>query len=170
MQEIWKDVPKYEGIYKISNKGRLYSVKRYKILKPYTDKHGYKRIGLSHNKASYYTSIHRLVASAFLPNPNSLPQVNHKDENPSNNCVENLEWCSAQYNINYGNRNAKVSDKAYGIAQYTKDHVFIANYPSIRYIVERFGYRESNLYKCCQGKRKSAYGYIWEYTTSPKNT
>lgn len=170
MKEIWKDVPGYEGVYKVSNKGRLYSLKRFKVLKPYTNKCGYKMIMLQRNKVSHYTSIHRLVASAFLPNPNSLPQVNHKDENPSNNNVENLEWCTAKYNINYGNRNRKVSDKALHISQYTKDNKFVAEYPSISYIVEAFGYNESPLYKCCQGTRKSAYGYIWKYTNGSKNT
>lgn len=168
-QEIWKDVPGYEGFYKISSKGRLYSIKKNKILKPYTNKQGYRCIGLQHDNNIYYTSIHRLVAKAFIPNPDNLPQVNHKDENPSNNNVDNLEWCTSQYNINYGNRNNKISAKAQPVSQYTKDHVFIAEYPSIPYIAKHFNYDYSFLYKCCKGVRKYAYGYIWEYTTCPSN-
>ena len=108
--EEWKSIPGYEGIYEVSNLGRVRSVERCdrfnrkivsKILKPnYVS--GYLRVGMYKNKTFKYYLIHRLVAQAFLPNPDNLPQVNHKDEDKSNNRVDNLEWCDRSYNMNYG--------------------------------------------------------------------
>ena len=114
--EIWKPVVGYEGFYEVSNKGRVKSfiskrceefLLRIRKTKKYQD---YMSVGLWDGKKQHHHSIHRLVACAFIPNPDNLPQVNHKDENPSNNCVENLEWCTAKYNNNYGNRNKKLSE------------------------------------------------------------
>lgn len=115
--EIWKSVPNYEGIYEVSNFGKVRSVKRLIvdknnrlinrkeiILKPSTDEKGYKKIKLFAGGKAYTTHVHRLVALAFIPNPHNMPQVNHKDENKSNNRVENLEWCTARYNATYGTR------------------------------------------------------------------
>ena len=108
--EEWKSIPGYEGLYEVSNLGRVRSVERCdrfnrkivsKILKPnYVS--GYLRVGMYKNKTFKYYLIHRLVAQAFLPNPDNLPQVNHKDEDKSNNRVDNLEWCDRSYNMNYG--------------------------------------------------------------------
>lgn len=108
--EIWKDIPSFEGLYQASNLGRIRSIKHYdkmhrlwegKILTPQFDgKQNYLHISI---KGKPY-QIHRLVAKTFLPNPNNYPEVNHKDENKTNNCVENLEWCTHKYNNNYGNK------------------------------------------------------------------
>ena len=108
--EEWKSIPGYEGLYEVSNLGRVRSVERCdrfnrkivsKILKPnYVS--GYLRVGMYKNKTFKYYLIHRLVAQAFLPNPDNLPEVNHKDEDKSNNRVDNLEWCDRSYNMNYG--------------------------------------------------------------------
>lgn len=118
MKEYWKDIKDYEGLYQISNLGRVKSLSRYvytsnpkfkgyrctkeKILKSGKTKKGYLIVVLRKNNKSKSMYVHRLVATAFIYNPNNLPEVNHKDENPLNNNVTNLEWCTHKYNGNYG--------------------------------------------------------------------
>ena len=118
MCEEWRTIKDYEGLYEISNMGRVKSLPKCaftsnpyftgyrhtkeKILKGGTTKLGYKTVTLRKNGKGKFIYIHRLVAEAFIPNPNDLPEVNHKDENPANNCVDNLEWCTHIYNGNYG--------------------------------------------------------------------
>ena len=113
MIEVWKDISGYEGIYQVSNTGRIKSLSRRVpglntnteiILKPHTDKDGYLIVGLHNHGKSSNKKISRLVAQAFIPNPDNLPEVNHKDENKKNNNAENLEWCTTRYNLTYGNR------------------------------------------------------------------
>ncbi len=145
MNEIWKDIQGYEGIYQISNLGRVKSLPRVieydkpnwskiqhmkisipeKILKTKKRKDGYLEICLTCFGKQKYFCIHRLVAQAFLSNPDNLPQVNHKDENKINNQVDNLEWCSANYNCNYGNRNKRISE-------YRKINQFGINNPNYK--------------------------------------
>ena len=100
MEEIWRKIPGFED-YTVSNLGRVMN-KHGRIMKQSNHKQGYKLIGLKKDKKLYGKQVHRLVALAFIPNPDNLPQVNHKDECKNNNCVDNLEWCDAKYNINYG--------------------------------------------------------------------
>ena len=100
MEEIWKSILGFED-YTVSNLGRVMN-KHGRIMKQSNHKQGYKLIGLKKDKKLYCKQVHRLVALAFIPNPDNLPQVNHKDECKTNNCVDNLEWCDAKYNINYG--------------------------------------------------------------------
>ena len=121
MEEIWKDIKGYEGLYKVSNLGRVKSVHfnhskkvTEKILKPIKDRDGYVDAFLYKNGKVKHFKMHRLVAEAFIPNPNNLPQINHIDENVNNNRVDNLEWCTVGYNINYGKRNEKVSNALKG--------------------------------------------------------
>ena len=104
--EVWKDVKDYEGLYQISDKGRVKSLwfGKEKILKPGRDTCGYLQVNLSKNGEKKTYQVHRLVAKSFLPNPDNLSEVNHKDENKENNIVENLEFCDRKYNINYGTR------------------------------------------------------------------
>ena len=112
INEIWKPVVGYEGLYEVSNLGRVKSLgntlkcSRFRgietIMRPEVTNLSYCRISLRKDRKYKHWSVHRLVAIAFLPNPNNLPVVNHKDENPSNNCVDNLEWCTHQYNLTYG--------------------------------------------------------------------
>ena len=108
MQEIWKDIPNYENLYQISNLGRVRSLhNRYKgkqYLKACPNSKGYLLVSLCKNHTQRAFNIHRLVAEAFIPNPNNLPCINHIDENKLNNAVSNLEWCSYQYNNVYGHR------------------------------------------------------------------
>ena len=102
MMEEWRAVPGYEGLYEVSNIGNVRNVRRNTLLRLQKTNKGYIRVSLCKNGIQTGFQVHRLVAQAFIPNPNNLPQVNHRDENPSNNNVDNLEWCTAKYNINYG--------------------------------------------------------------------
>lgn len=111
MEEIWKDIEGYEGYYQVSSFGRVRSVDRHdsrgyfrkgRLMATKDANTGYKVISLSKNAISKHYQIHRLVAIAFIPNPNNFPIINHKDENPKNNYANNLEWCDYKYNANYG--------------------------------------------------------------------
>lgn len=124
--EIWKDIKGYEGYYQISSFGRVRGLDRYvkqgdrtimlksKILKPRYDSGKYLRVILTKNAIAKGFSIHRLVAQHFIPNPDNLPEVNHKDEKKENNNVDNLEWCTSKYNTNYGTRTERASKTATG--------------------------------------------------------
>lgn len=112
--EVWKDAKYYEGKYQISNYGRVWSIRSQKILSPLWSK-GYAFYKLYSKNGKVKTEqAHRLVAIAFIPNPEKLPQVNHKDENPANNYVDNLEWCTAKYNCNYGHHKENCSKSMKG--------------------------------------------------------
>lgn len=110
MDEIWKDIEGYEGYYQVSNKGRIkgirlmYQYTEERILKPFSNQkgRGYLKVKLIKNGTGKYAYVHRLVAQAFIDNPNHYTEVNHKDENPKNNTVENIEWCTRSYNMSYG--------------------------------------------------------------------
>ena len=115
---IWKDIPGYEGLYKVSNTGKIFSVVTNRELSVIQKKDGYTCISLcdkDHNKKQY--RIHQLVAKTFIPNPNNLPMINHKNEIKNDNRVENLEWCNNFYNSNYGNRNLILSKKLKGVSK-----------------------------------------------------
>ena len=106
--------------------------------------------------------VHRLVATAFIPNPNNYPIVNHKDCNPANNIFTNLEWCSYSYNNTYGDRIQKCAIKKYKkIGRYSKDGELLEVYSSMQE-AEKAGFRK-NLSECCHGKRPFAYGFIWRF-------
>lgn len=104
-----KDIKNYEGLYAVTEDGQVYSYRRKKYLKPALIGHGYLRVCLCKGQEKKNFFIHRLVAEAYLPNPNNLPEVNHKDENKLNNCVENLEWLTSKENANYGTRNERIA-------------------------------------------------------------
>ena len=122
MEEIWKDISGYEGLYQISNLGNVKSLNysrtgKERILKPGTDKDGYLLVTLYKNRNKRPFKIHRLVAKAFIPNPDNKSDVNHKDENKTNNCVDNLEWMTRMENNNFGTRNERISKS---VLQFTK--------------------------------------------------
>lgn len=117
MEEIWKDIKGYEGIYQVSNYGKIRSLDRIdkinhfhkgRILKPASIK-GYLHVNLSVDGNINDVAIHRVVAETFIPNPHNLPQINHKDENKQNNMVTNLEFCTPKHNVNYGTRTIRAS-------------------------------------------------------------
>lgn len=111
MEEIWKEIKGSDGRYLISNQGRVFGVQRNKLRTIGLDKDGYQVVSFKVNNKMKMCKVHRLVAEAFIPNPDNLPQVNHKNEIKSDNNVSNLEWCSASYNTNYGTRNDRVRKK-----------------------------------------------------------
>ena len=168
--EIWKDIIGFEGMYQISNYGNVKSLKKKKqhsdyLLKPFFIKNGYLKTQLSKNNVCYRPLIHRLVAMHFIDNPNNYKEVNHKDENKTNNRVDNLEWCDRKYNVNYGTaklREAKTKHK-YFIEQYDLNNNFIKKWYSLKEIEIDTNYKKNNIQQNCLGNTKSAYGYKWKY-------
>ena len=169
MQEVWKDIIEYEGLYQVSNFGnvrRIYKTKPCRILIPVNDKDCYQRVSLSKNcnKKNYF--IHRLVAKAFVKNPYDYPVVNHKDENKQNNNANNLEWCSVKYNTRYNNSHLKrVKKIRKPILQLNLDGTVIKEWKSRTEIVQTLGYSGSSISACCLNypHYKSAYGFKWKY-------
>ena len=172
MEEIWKNI---EGLdnYQISSYGRIRSLgdkyHKPRILKPSKTKNGYLQITLTSKHIHKY--IHRLVAEAFIENPDNLQEVNHKDEDKTNNRVENLEWCTRSYNYNYGSRITRISEKKRGVyntkkskpvAQYDLDGNLIAIYPS-GMEARRNGFNNAHISMCCNGLIKTVGGYIWRF-------
>lgn len=173
--EMWEPVKDYEGIYEVSNLGRVRTLRTNKIMSP---KHVNRYLALRLAKEGKLKQkyIHRLVAEAFIPNPENLPQVNHKDENPKNNSVDNLEWCTGKYNVNYGTcqeRSLKKRiDKIKRCKNVQKDAFgnIIAVYDSIKDASEKTGFFQQNIQACCAGKLKRCHGYSFEYLTDDKDS
>lgn len=159
--EVWRDIKGYEGRYQISNKGRIWSCIKQGYLKSRLDRSGYCTVCLyAKNGKRKFEKIHRLVAINFISEPpKDRTQVNHIDENKQNNCVDNLEWCDAGYNTNYGTRNAKVSAPVYCVEL---DKTF----PSIREAGRQTNTDSSAIAKCCKGKYETTGGYHWRYVNS----
>lgn len=156
--EEWKDVVGYEDHYQISSEGRIRNKHTNIILKP--SKTGvYYHIGLRYGQHKECL-VHRLVAEAFIPNPDNLPQVNHKDENKHNNCVENLEWCTNKYNTNYGKgalaRNQRV-------IQYDTDGNALKVWESIEEAAEALQICRVGISACCRGVNNTSGGFAWTY-------
>lgn len=178
-EEIWKDIPGYEGMYQVSNLGRVKSLGRMvdyhhnmayraeRILKP-NKVRNYYQISLQKGGTRRYLKVHRIVATTFIPNPHNHPYINHKDENKLNNCVENLEWCDEGYNTNYGTRNAKVSvamtngKLAKIVYQYDLSGRLIKTWASTQEC-GRNGMSRGCISDCCRGVKKSYRGFIWSY-------
>lgn len=156
----------YEGLYKVSNMGRIYSLYTDKVLKNLKSKDGYYRVFLRKNGQKKHASIHRLVAIAFIKNPNNLPQINHKDENPANNNVDNLEWCTAKYNCNYGERTIKSSNsRKKRVGQYSKDNILLKIWRNQGEIKNVLGFDAAAISKCCNNIKNfnTSHGYIWKF-------
>lgn len=166
MQEIWKDIEGFEN-YQISNKGNVYSKKSGRLLAPHPDGKGYLRVKFWENRKGYTFKVHRLVAQAFIPNPDNLPQVNHKDETKDNNSVDNLEWCDNTYNHGFGTRDERAKKTLTNRKNLSLPVLCIETgivYPSIREAYRQTGAK--NIYMCCSGIRHTAGGYHWKYATN----
>lgn len=169
VEEIWKPIKGYEGLYEISNWGRVKSLNYHhtgkpRLLRPKVDKYGYLVVCFCKDGKRKYFFVHRLVAQSFIPNPDNLPQVNHKDENKKNNNADNLEWCTCLYNINYGSHNerrAKTQSKP--VLQFSLTGEFIREWLSISEC-GRNGFYTSCVCRCCNGELKSHKGFKWCYT------
>ncbi len=193
MTEIWKDIKGYEGLYQLSNYGRVKALEKYVtrrkcgikhfpeiIMKPTSDKDGYLSITFNvHNKAKTF-KVHRLVAQAFIPNPKNKPQVNHKDGNKKNNHVDNLEWATESENIQHAYKTNLMNQSGennvmYGrlgadnpnsipIYQLNKyTDEILHEYDSMASAGRALGVNISKICECCKGRRLSAYGYKWKY-------
>ena len=196
MKEIWKDINGYKGCYQISNLGRVKSLGRYKnnpqgmktywveerILKPQTNIHGRIYYSLKKDGLRKNHTAHRLVGIHFISNPNNLPQINHKDENPKNNIITNLEWCTPLYNTNYGTgieRRVKNTDwvkfvqnfpweerskeQRKKISQFTLKGELVRKWDSLKIAGETLGIPPENICMCCKERIKTAGGYLWKY-------
>jgi len=180
--EEWRPIAGYEGLYEVSNLGQVRSLDVVKVLisrngNPYK-KHFYGRVlKPGFNKATGYYNVslynqsgkgfpivlHRVVAKAFLSNPNNLPEVNHKDENKANNRADNLEWCTRVYNINYGVAKYKKTRRRWrAIEQLTLNGESVAIYDCMREAERKTGYSQGNLWNAIN-KVRPAYGYRWRY-------
>ena len=160
MKEVWKDIPHYEGQYQVSNLGRVYSIKSGIFLSQKVKTNdGYLTVKLYGNGKSKREYVHRLVALAFIDNPKGLPQVNHKDENPENNNVSNLEWCDCKYNNNYGHHNEKSSNSRCKPVKCVETGVI---YKSGKEAAEKLGISASQIYAIFRGRCTTAGGYHWE--------
>ena len=183
MEEIWKDIKGYEGLYRVSNLGRVKSLKKrvnfysglYKEIKQRTYREriinlrktnrGYMVVELYKNGIGKRFSIHRLVAENFIKNSNNLPQVNHIDGNKENNNINNLEWCTGSQNIKHAIKTGLFKAKKRPVIQYDLNGNYIKKWDTIKdFLIEKnINLKSSAITKCCKGKRKSAYGYKWKY-------
>ena len=167
--EIWKDIVGYEGLYKVSDKGNIYSVERINsngrkcggiILKPRPTINGYLQVILCKNGKIKNSYIHRLVAEAFVPNSNNYPEVNHLDEDKANNYVKNLEWCTSKYNVNHGTRNEKISQKlSKKVRAVNVETGDVITFKST-HEAGRKGYDQSGVAVACRGDYKNSNGKL----------
>lgn len=179
--EVWKDAKGYESFYEVSNLGRVRSKERVTIIQPYCHIKRNPKILKAQSNGNYYrvvmslygksrqVLIHRLVAESFLPNPNNLAEVNHKDEDKTNNCLWNLEWCTRLYNAGYGTKGKRHSifmtkTKGRVVSQYTTLGEYITSYRTIMEASKTTGIHYTAIREVCvRGKQKTAGGYVWRY-------
>ena len=154
--EIWKDIENYEGLYQISNFGNI--KRNNKILKPFKNTNGYYQIVLYKECKKKHCLVHKLVANAFIENKNNYKYINHKDENKLNNNINNLEWCTAKYNCNYGTRNERLSSPVLCVELNKK-------FKSIKEASKLLNVQQAHISKCCLNKKhhNTAGGYHWRY-------
>ena len=189
MDEIWKPIAGYENLYEISNLGMVKSLKRdvmigntcnvrhlpERLLKLATNSVGYLQVCLCKDGKLKWHRVHRLVAQAFLPNPDNLPEVNHKDEDKMNNRVDNLEWCDRYYNTSYGTLKQRTSmNPPKPVLQLNLDGDLIKEWRSINEVAKQCGYCTTSISNCCVGgyTRKGKWynshtykGYKWEWAS-----
>lgn len=179
-EEIWKDIKGFEGLYMVSNIGRVKRLPRYvrvcggskrlleeTILTPTRCKNGYLEVQMGIGRKRYIRLLHRAVAEAFIENPHNYPQVNHKDEDITNCRADNLEWCTAKYNANYGTRNerALMARTLVPVNQYDKVGNFIKRFNSIADACRETGAMCESITRVCKGKQHTCCGYVWEYAS-----
>lgn len=184
MEEIWKPIKGYENYYEVSNLGKVRGLRRlikYKCGRPYIQEGrekvpqkratGYLFVRLFKDGEEKAFSIHRLVAEAFIDNPNGYPVVNHKGESRTNNVVSNLEWCTHSYNSTYGNaRKGCEESHRKPVIQETLDGQYVASYRSLTDAAIAVGRKDGshNIGSVCSGKHYSAYGYKWKFKEKDK--
>ena len=162
MQEIWKDIKGYEGLYQVSNLGKIKN-KDNMPLHLNTNTYGYKHVSLSKEGKSKTVPVHKIVATAFIENRDNKPQINHRDGDKTNNKVENLEWTTQKLNnihaIKTNLRKTRV------VKMYDKNDKYICSFKNRMEIDKFFNKKidQSSITRCCNGKRKSAYNYKWRY-------
>ena len=197
IKEIWEDIEGYEGLYQVSNLGRIKALQRYRragntayiqkehFMTQYDNTSGYKyvRLNIGSDKRMFF--VHRLVANAFIANPMSLPEVNHKNEIKTDNRAENLEWCTKIYNQNYGTKKIRTQitrkklnsewnalmkknlNHSYGAEKpvlcFMPDGTFVSRYRSINIAAQSIGDCSSHIAACCKGNRRTVRGYRFEY-------
>lgn len=175
--EEWKPVVGFEGYYEVSNYGNVRSLDRTTIYKNGRVHHtagrhlaislnsqGYRKTIFSVNGKHATPRVCRLVAMAFIPNPNNFPQVNHKDENKLNDCADNLEWCDCKYNNNYGTAPMRrIEGRKKPINQFTLDGQFVCRWSCASDAEKKTGVYHSHIAQCCKGKFKQMGGYVWRY-------
>ncbi|MGN1298135.1 MAG: NUMOD4 domain-containing protein [Clostridia bacterium] len=182
MEEVWKDIDGYEGLYQVSNLGRVKSFDRYvknkmsnknikkgRVLRPCVSKYGYLNVNLVKNTKGKTSAIHRLVAIAFIENPENKLCVNHIDGNKKNNNVYNLEWVTHSENnihaIKTGLRKKMKGKNHYKrpVNQYTLNGKFIKRWESLKDVKDAWNLKSNHISDCCKGKTKTVLGYKWKY-------
>ena len=177
MEEVWKDIKGYEGLYQISNLGNVKSLPKYRvkygygeiILKQSISRNGYKIVGLSKNNKYKTVYIHRLVAEAFIPNPKNKLEINHIDGNKQNNFVGNLEWNTRKENGKHAWKMGLFKNPSpppittRKVNQYTLDGTLIKTWESARDIERKMKIKSSMITNCCRGRGKTVHGFKWKY-------
>ena len=181
-KEIWKDIEGYEGLYQVSNLGRVrsttrkqlanirnnkYITKKGQVLTPMISNAGYGRVTLFKERKRKMYSVHRLVAMAFIDNPDNLPEVNHKDGNKRNNELHNLEWCSKSANVKHAYDNKLTKHYTRKILQYGANGELLKEWDSLISITRELGFNFKTIQTVCagRGRAKRAFGYVWKYDT-----
>ena len=173
MSEVWRDIEGYEGLYQVSNQGRVKSLERKdrlgrtvkeRILKPGVVGSGYLMISLCTGGKQKMFSVHRLVCQAFHENPDNKPQVNHINEDKTDNRACNLEWSTAKENMNHGTHNERVAKaRSKPVGQYTRYGDLVKVWPSTQEAERQAGFNHGNISEVANGNRKTACGFIWKY-------
>lgn len=168
IEEIWKDIEGFEGLYQVSTHGNVRSKHsgEWKLLKPVINQYGYRQFGLHKNGKQKPDRGHRLVAKAFLPNPDNLPQINHIDEDKTNDCVDNLEWCTPKHNVNHGTRNERASRNnptKERVCMFDEEGNILRTFESIMQATKQINGHHEGIIESCKGEIFSYKGYLWRY-------
>ena len=173
MEEVWKEIPGHEGRYEASSLGRIRFVPDGHILSCHIEPHGYVVTSLCKDGKHRPIRVHIIIARTFLPNPDNLPCINHKDEDKTNNRVDNLEWCTQAYNINYGSireRMSANSARARAVDVFDKSGRKVAEYSRVGEAADALGVTRTYITKCASGRRKTCKGMVIRYAASKSET